>query len=161
MNKTPLMDPFAADADATREDFTVTSGPRRAEVPCGIGSKPKRKKLDLNPVERRYLQAQGYTFCRVEHKSAWTGRVHDLWGADFLAIREPGEFLLVQVTTHSEASKRVRKLQDIPEVAVWLACGGRVEVHGWRQPCGPGTAWVNTVREVTVAAEPPGEGRSG
>lgn len=157
-----MTDPFASIPDAQRSDFQLRTGPPRPEQTCGMtGKAPRKKRVDLNPIEARHLTAQGYTFKRVEHKSGWTGRLHDLWGADFLCIREPGEFLLVQVTTHSEASKRVRKLEGIPEIRVWLACGGRVVVHGWRQPGGAGSRWECVEREVTLPPGRPagGEGR--
>ena len=146
-----MSDPFAEPPGATPADYDIQ--PRRWGVepkPCELVGKPKRKKVDLSPMQRRWFESGGWTYARVEHANAFGAVTVDLWGfADWLAVRGD-ETLLVQTTTHSHAAARLRKSQAIPELAAWLGGGGRrFVVHGWHQPGGPGTRWELIEREVT------------
>ena len=133
-----------ADLDIRRRAF------KKPEQGCEMAPKAKRKKVDLNPTERRWLEREGYTFARVETANAWGGMVCDLWGfADYLACR-PGEILLIQVTTDGHAPERERKARRAPQLRAWLAAGGRFQVHGWTQPGGIGTRWEIVIRETTL-----------
>jgi hypothetical protein len=71
----------------------------------------------------------------------------DLWHfGDVLAVH-PGrrEFLIVQATSLPNVGARVAKAKGRPELALWLAAGGRFEVHGWAKRSG---LWVPKVVEV-------------
>lgn len=150
----PHPDPFAALPDAQRSDFNIrTRAWAKPEKTCDLtGKAPKRKRVDLNPKQREWFTKNGWTFARVEAQNAWGGMTSDLWGvADYLACRPPSEIVLVQVTTATNAAARERKARKCPELQVWLAAGGRFEVHAWSQPGGPNTRWEMAIRPVTLA----------
>jgi hypothetical protein len=148
-----VADPFDDTPEAVREDLEIRSGrgwvANRKERTCElVGKPPKAKKVDFSPMQRRWFEAGGYLFARVEHANPWGAVTVDLWGfADWLAVK-PGEILLVQTCRASDASTRERKARSKPELLAWLAAGGRYQIHGWRQPDGPGTRWECVVREV-------------
>lgn len=148
-------DPFSEAADASRETCEIRSRAfTKPEQPCDVASKPKRKKTDLNPLERRWFEKNGWTWARVEAQNAWGGMTKDLWACwDYVAVRAdvPG-VLFVQVCTLGDLSKRRRKILNAPETAVLLAAGNQAEVHGWSQPGGPGSRWELERRPVTVEA---------
>ena len=161
-------DPFDLDADATRADFTARRPFKERDRTCELVGKPKRKKADFNPKQRDWFTRNGWTYYRVETANAFGGVNVDCWGfADYLACK-PGEgVLLVQTCAGTTATgggsmaDREKKARSKPELWEWLKSGGRFQVHGWRQPGGPGSKWEVVIREVTVAAETPGEGRTG
>jgi hypothetical protein len=156
------LDPFADTPDATISDCPT---PRRrwiekptCELVAKGGLAPKPKKTDFNPMQRRWFERHGYTYARVEHANAFGAVNVDLWGfADYLAVK-PGDILLVQVTSMSNAAARERKIRSAPEFAKWIEAGGRVEVHAWKQPGGPGSKWELVVRPVTGGEEARGDG---
>jgi radical SAM superfamily enzyme YgiQ (UPF0313 family) len=87
----------------------------------------------MTPSQRtiKHLKDQGYMVANVEHYSYFTKRRHDLWGCiDILAIGN-GETLAVQVTSKSNMSARIRKIEDSEALPEMLRSGWRVIVHGW------------------------------
>jgi hypothetical protein len=67
----------------------------------------------------------------VEYYNAYTRRKHDLFGCiDLLAIGN-GETLAIQVTSKSNMSARIRKIEDGDALPEMLRSGWRVLVHGW------------------------------
>lgn len=81
------------------------------------------------------MEGEGYYVELVEHYNAWTKRRHDLLGfADLLCIHleRPGDIMLVQSTSASNVSARVRKITDHENLSVARKAGFRIEVHGWR-----------------------------
>lgn len=87
----------------------------------------------MSPTQRslKYLRDQGYTVAIVEYFNYFTKRRHDLFQfADLLAIRE-NEVLLVQVTSGTNVSARVKKITDNEHLPSVRKSGMRVEVHGW------------------------------
>jgi hypothetical protein len=162
------VDPFAsipAGNAATCEVRPRTWGV--AEKPCELVSKDaprskydggepapkKRKRVDLNRQQREWLEKHGYRYERVERPNAYGRVTVDMFGfADYIAFRK-GEFLLVQTTTAAHAAERIRKIKRIEMAARWLECGGKIEVHSWSQPEGPGSKWQNTVRPITSEGE--------
>ena len=110
-------DPFADTPDAVRAGLEIRRPFVRVEKTCELVGKPKRKKTDFGPMQRRWFEQNGYTYARVEHANAYGSVTVDLWGfGDYLACR-PGEILLVQVTDHTDAAKRVTKARSKPELA--------------------------------------------
>lgn len=79
------------------------------------------------------LRALGYTADVCERWVAQAGIRRDLFGAfDVVALRRGTVGVLaVQTTTGSNLAARVTKLRQLPAVALWLACGNAVELHGW------------------------------
>jgi hypothetical protein len=155
-----MKDPFADIPAAVGSECEVRAKTwGRGKPRCDVASKPKRKKTDFSPMQRRWFEANGWTYARVEHANAWGAMTVDLWSfGDWLACK-PGEGILIVQTCSGEggnASARLQKAAKAPELAVWLASGGRFEVHSWLQPGGPGTKWENTVRPIAMAEEPKG-----
>jgi hypothetical protein len=89
----------------------------------------------MSPTQRslKLLRDLGYTVAIVEHWNHFTKRRNDLFGfADLLAIRE-NEVLLVQVTSGTNTSARVKKITESEHIGIVRDAGIRVEVHGWRK----------------------------
>ena len=89
----------------------------------------------MSPTQRslKYLRDQGYTVEVVEKTIPQTFIKKDLFGfADLLAIRE-NEVLLVQVTSGSNVSARVKKITDNEHLPAVRKSGMRIEIHGWRR----------------------------
>jgi hypothetical protein len=92
-----------------------------------------------SPTSRslQLLRQSGYSACVVERFLTQAGIRKDAFGADILAchpVRQ--ELLLVQATTASNLSSRVRKTKALPEVKAWLRAGGKFECWGWFQKGG-------------------------
>lgn len=89
----------------------------------------------MSPTQRslKYLRDQGYTVAIVEYFNYFTKRRHDLFQfADLMAIRK-GEVMLVQVTSGSNVSARVKKITENEHIGAVRDAGIRVCVHGWRK----------------------------
>jgi hypothetical protein len=87
----------------------------------------------MTPSQRtvKHLREQGYMVANVEHYNAFTRRKHDLFGViDLLAIGN-GETLAVQVTSKSNMSARIRKIEESEALPEMLRSNWRVIVHGW------------------------------
>ena len=71
----------------------------------------------------------------VEHFNFFSKLRHDLWGfADLLVIDEAGgQLIAIQTTSGGNVSKRLHKIRNNKYVRGVMACGVRVEVHGWRK----------------------------
>ena len=81
-----------------------------------------------------YLEAIGWTAGIVERKLARTVS-KDLFGfADIMAVnsKDSAGTLAVQVTDHTDVSKRLKKLLNEPRAVECLKCGWRIEVWGIR-----------------------------
>ena len=77
------------------------------------------------------LKEQGYMVATVEYYNYFTKRRHDLFGCiDILAIGN-GETLAVQVTSKSNMSSRIHKIEDSDALPEMLRSNWRVIVHGW------------------------------
>ena len=88
-----------------------------------------------SPTQRslEFLREQGYHCEVVEKWNHWTKRRADLWTwCDILAIRKD-EVLAVQVTSGSNVSARIKKIQESDTVALVRDAGIRIEIHGWRK----------------------------
>jgi hypothetical protein len=89
----------------------------------------------VSPTQRslKYLRDLGYTVAIVEHWNYFAHKRYDLFGfADLMAIRE-NEVLLVQVTSGTNVSARVKKITDAEHLPAVRSAGIRIEVHGWRR----------------------------
>lgn len=89
-------------------------------------------------LSRRMLEADGWRVDVVEQTIRGAGVTfrRDLWGfADLLCLRGE-DVLAVQVTSASNVSSRVKKIEsdDLSEVvALVRAAGIGIVVHGWRR----------------------------
>jgi hypothetical protein len=89
----------------------------------------------MSPTERslKALKELDYLPVVVERWNAFAKIRQDLWGwCDILAIKR-GEVLAVQVTTASNVSARIKKIQESETVAKVREAGIRIEVHGWEK----------------------------
>ena len=87
----------------------------------------------MTPSQRTvaHLRKLGYQTANVEHYNYFTKRKHDLFGCiDILAIGN-GETLAVQVTSKSNMSARIKKIEASEALPEMLRSGWRVIVHGW------------------------------
>jgi hypothetical protein len=89
----------------------------------------------MSPTSRSLalLRREGWTCDICERWVPGVGIRRDLFHiADLIAIRaeSPG-FVLVQTTSGSNVTSRVRKIQGSPIAPIVLGSGGRIEVHGW------------------------------
>lgn len=97
----------------------------------------------MSPTQRTldYLRKSGFRCAVVEQTitirardgEPASGFKRDLFGfGDVLGIRPAAkELLLVQCTSLSNISSRVKKAKGLPGLLAWLQCGGRAEVWGW------------------------------
>jgi len=100
------------------------------------------------------LRAAGWYAAVVEH---WNPHAHirqDLFGiGDIIAVRSssPG-CALIQCTSGSNVSARVKKILDAPVTMTWLAAGNVLAVWGWvkKGPRGKRKVWTLTTRNITA-----------
>ena len=89
----------------------------------------------LSPTARslRLLRDSGFVVGIVERWIPHANKRSDLYGVgDVLAVsRRERLTLLVQCTSASNISSRVKKAQRSAELLVWLRAGNSFEVHGW------------------------------
>lgn len=100
------------------------------------------------------LRAMGYTAEVVERWIPHSRTRVDLAGVgDVLAWHPSGGILLVQATSGSNASKRMRKALLEPRLRAWLVAGGRFAVWSWRLagPRGKRRRWTLRAQPVTLA----------
>lgn len=82
---------------------------------------------------RKHLQDMGYHVETVEKWNHITQRRHDLFGfGDLLAIRE-NEVVVIQTTSASNMSSRIRKITLSPLLDTVRKAGIRIIVHGWKK----------------------------
>ena len=88
------------------------------------------KSLTQRSVE--YIKKQGYPLVQVvEYYNAFTRRRHDLFGIiDILAVSDK-DILMVQTTSRSNMSSRIRKIEDSQAIDILRKAGFTIEVHGW------------------------------
>lgn len=88
-----------------------------------------------SPTQRslKMLRDDGWTCQIVEHWNPFSKRRVDLFGViDILCIKD-GETLGVQTTTMDNRSKRIQKIAESEEAALWMRAGNLLHVHGWRK----------------------------
>jgi hypothetical protein len=87
--------------------------------------------MSLTLRTTKHLREQGYLVATVEHYNSFTRRKHDLFGCiDLLAIGN-GETLAIQVTSRSNMSARIKKIEDNLALPEMLRSKWRILVHGW------------------------------
>jgi carbonic anhydrase len=87
--------------------------------------------MTLTLRSRKLLELSGYTVATVEYYNSFTKRKHDLFGCiDLLAIGN-GETIAIQVTSKSNMSARIKKIEESPALPEMLKSGWKVIVHGW------------------------------
>ena len=108
----------------------------------------------MTPTARslRVLRQRGATPAVVERRLPRGFVTQDLYGFIDLVALEPGQvgLLGVQTTSGANVAARLTKIAQEPRAALWLACGNRIVVHGWRRagPRGKRKTWQ--LRELVV-----------
>lgn len=96
------------------------------------------------------LEADGWTCSVVEQTIPHCFIKRDVYGfADILACSPTRGIMLVQATGGKSTSNfhaRVDKLKAEPRHAIWLASGGRIQVHSWE---GEGSKRECRILEIT------------
>lgn len=79
----------------------------------------------------KMMRDQGYTVDVVESYNAYTRRKKDLFGCiDIIAIGN-GETVAIQVTSKSNMSARIKKIEASDALPEMLRSKWRILVHGW------------------------------
>ena len=102
-----------------------------------------------SPTQRslEYLREIGYLPEVVERFNSFTKQRKDLWTwCDIIAIRKD-EVLAVQVTSSSNVSARIKKIQESETVGRVREAGIRIVVHGW----GKNSKGRYVLREVDIS----------
>jgi hypothetical protein len=105
--------------------------------------KTKRSKpFPATLASRKMLEADNWTVGTVESQIPHTFIKRDLYGfADLIAMSPTRGIMLVQVTgssgNRSNYLARVRKVKESAEAGIWLASGGRIQVHSWEDDVSP------------------------
>lgn len=97
--------------------------------------KPRKKPFAANNASRKALEAEGWTVAAVEQTIPHCFIKRDCFGfADLLAVSPTRGIMMVQATGGKSTSNfhaRVAKIKAEPKAAIWLASGGRIQVHSW------------------------------
>lgn len=83
----------------------------------------------------KVLESEGWTVAKVEQRIPHCFITRDAFGfADLLCCCPSRGVMLVQVTggkSTSNFNARVAKIQTEARAGIWLASGGRIQVHSW------------------------------
>lgn len=101
--------------------------------------KPEKKKrakpFNAGGRSRVLLESAGWTCWNVEQVIPHTFIKRDCFGfADILAMSPSRGIMLVQTTGGASSSNfnaRIAKIKSESRAGIWLACGGRIQVHSW------------------------------
>lgn len=98
----------------------------------------KRKKpFAANKASIEMMEREGWTVQVVEYRIPHCFITKDCYGfADLLACSPTKGIMLIQVTGGTSTSNfhaRVAKVKAEPKHAIWLASGGRIQVHSWEK----------------------------
>jgi hypothetical protein len=97
--------------------------------------KKRAKPFAANNASIKALEAEGWTCFVVEQRIPHTFITRDVFGfADILACSPSRGIMLIQVTGSTgggNMAARVAKTKAEPRHAIWLASGGRIQIHCW------------------------------
>lgn len=98
-----------------------------------------------------FLRKEGYLCDIVERWIIGANIRKDLFGfGDLLAVhRLDRSITIIQTTTLSNLSARIKKAKSLASLKVWLQSGGKVEFHGWAKDSDG--KWI--VRRVSVEGD--------
>lgn len=116
--------------------------------------KKRAKPFFANGASVKALEADGWTVGTVEQRIPHTFITRDFFGfADLIAVSPSRGIMAVQVTGGTSTSNfhaRVRKIKAEPRHAIWLASGGRIQVHSWEKVKG---SKERTLRVLEITKE--------
>lgn len=100
----------------------------------------RRKPFAANRESIKALESEGWTVTTVEQRIPHTFITRDAYGfGDLLCCSPTRGVMLVQVTGGTSTSNfwsRIAKIKAEPRHAIWLASGGRIQVHSWEKVAG-------------------------
>jgi len=101
--------------------------------------KPKRKKpFNATLASTKALEADGWTVTKVEQRLPKCFITRDAYGfGDLLCCNPRMGIMLVQTTAGASTSNglaRIAKIKAEARAGIWLASGGRIQVHSWEAP---------------------------
>lgn len=79
----------------------------------------------------KMMRDQGYTVATVEYFNYYTKRKKDLFGCIDLLCIGNGETIAIQVTSKSNMSARIKKIEASDALPEMLRSKWRILVHGW------------------------------
>lgn len=79
----------------------------------------------------KMMRDQGYTVATVEYFNYYTKRKKDLFGCIDLLCIGNGETIAIQVTSKSNMSARIKKIEASEALPEMLRSKWRILVHGW------------------------------
>lgn len=112
----------------------------------------------MTPTARtmKYLVADGYACAVVEKWNPFARIRQDLFGfIDLLAMKPNTPLLAIQVTSTSNISARIAKIEQSIYRDWWVSTGCRLEVHGWSKKGAKGKRKVWTLTKKVLASGKP------
>lgn len=108
----------------------------------------------ISPTMRslKHLRELSWHVCKVEQRIPHCFITRDAFNfGDLLAVHPENGIALVQVTSGSNVSARVKKARTVagPLVA-WLVAGGKLFVHGWAKRGARGAPKLWQLREISL-----------
>jgi len=97
----------------------------------------KAKPFAANNASVKMLEADGWTVGVVEQRIPHCFITRDLYNfADLIACSPTRGIMAVQVTGGGNGPSRIAKIKGEARAGIWLASGGRIQVHDWRKRAG-------------------------
>ena len=91
-------------------------------------------KPNINQKTIDMFRDMGYLIEKVEYFNSFTKRYKDLFGIfDYIAVGN-GETVAIQVTSRSNMSSRIKKIQDSDNLTKCRDANWRIIVIGWDKP---------------------------
>ena len=99
--------------------------------------KKRSKPFQANAASVKYLTDLGWTCCVVEKRIPHCFRTVDAFNfGDILACSPTRGIMLIQATGGGNFTKRVAKVKAEPRAAIFIASGGRIQVHDFVKRAG-------------------------
>lgn len=118
-------------------------------------TKKRKKPFAANSASVKRLTAEGWCVGAVEQVIPHTFIKRDFFGfADLIAVSPTRGIMAVQVTggeSSSNALARIRKIKAEPRAGIWLAAGGRIQVHSWQGKGNERECFVTNIVKEEIA----------
>lgn len=96
--------------------------------------KRKATRVNYTQMTLKALRAEGFTVEKVEHWNPFANRRVDAFGfIDIIALRPGTGIVAIQSTGPSGHAEHRKKIVANEFAAVWLDCGGSIELWSWHQ----------------------------
>jgi len=120
-----------------------------------VVKKKRAKPFPANNESRKWLEIKGWTVDVVEQRIPHCFITRDFCNfADLIAFGPGLGIMAVQVTGGGHMNERIAKIKAEPRAAIWLAAGGRIQVHDWVKRAGHKdriVKWVEITGKPRVA----------